>query len=167
MLKKKPRDLSRPGGDFVAPGNKTVFFYCKPFQSSQNLLPPFQAIPVRPKPSSFIPSHFSEAKTNFLHSKPFQSGQNQPPLYQAIPVWPILPINPSSNICLVAAGHRIFQLLLQKGQVSKKYRRLFRFSTLFWYENLRACLSNGFFSLRTGSVKVQPIRTLYVHTATK
>jgi hypothetical protein len=77
-------------------------------------LPPFQAIPVRPKqyqallfqtipvrpkptsyipsissqaktiPSSFIPSHSSQAETDFLNSKLFQSGQNRLLLFQAI-----------------------------------------------------------------------------------
>jgi hypothetical protein len=36
-------------------------------------LPLFQAIPGRPKRTSSILSHFSQAKTDFLHSKRFQS----------------------------------------------------------------------------------------------
>jgi hypothetical protein len=47
-------------------------------------LPPYQAIPVRPKPTSVILSPFSQAKTDFFHSKFFQSGQNRPPPFQAI-----------------------------------------------------------------------------------
>jgi hypothetical protein len=80
---------------------KTNFLHFKPFQSGQNRLSPFQAIPVgpkltfslpspsvKPKPTSFIPSFFSRGKTYFLHSKPFQSGQNLLPPFQAIPVRP-------------------------------------------------------------------------------
>jgi hypothetical protein len=69
----------------------------------QTQITPFQAIPVRPKPISsipsyssqaktdfFIPSHSSKAKTDFLHSKSFKSGQNRLPPFQAIPVGPKL-----------------------------------------------------------------------------
>jgi hypothetical protein len=40
----------------------------------KNQLPPFQAIPVKPKLTFSIPGHSSQVKTDFLHSKPFQSG---------------------------------------------------------------------------------------------
>jgi hypothetical protein len=42
--------------------------HSKPFQSGQNQLPPFQAIPVRPKLTSSMHS-------DFLYLKPFQSEQ--------------------------------------------------------------------------------------------
>jgi hypothetical protein len=60
------------------------------FQSSQNQLLTFQVIPVRPKPTSSILSHSSQAKIDFLHSKPFQAGQNGSPPFQAISVRPKL-----------------------------------------------------------------------------
>jgi hypothetical protein len=55
---------------------KIYFLPSQPFNSSQNQLPPFQAIPVRPKLTSSIPGYSRQAKTDFLHFKPFQSGQN-------------------------------------------------------------------------------------------
>jgi hypothetical protein len=45
-------------------------FHFKPFQSGQNRLPLLQAIPVRLKPTSSIPSHSGLAKTDFLLFKP-------------------------------------------------------------------------------------------------
>jgi hypothetical protein len=85
--------------------------HSRSFQSGQNQLPPFQAIPVRPKPTSSIPSHSSQAKTNFRHSMLFQSGQNQLSQFQAIPVRAILSITPLFSPCVVAAGHQTIQLL--------------------------------------------------------
>jgi hypothetical protein len=67
---------------------KTDFLHSKPFHSRQNRLPRFQAVTVRPKPISSIPSHSSLEKSIFLHSKPFQTGQNLLPPFQAIPVGP-------------------------------------------------------------------------------
>jgi hypothetical protein len=71
----------------------------KPFQSCQNQLHPFQAIPFRQKLTSPIPGHSRQAKTDFLHSsqssqaitdffysKLFQLGQNQFYPVKAIPV---------------------------------------------------------------------------------
>jgi hypothetical protein len=52
----------------------------------QNWLAPFQAIPVRWKPTFAISSHSSQAKTSFWHSKSLQSGQNQLPPFQAITI---------------------------------------------------------------------------------
>jgi hypothetical protein len=71
-----------------SPG-KTDFLYSTPFQSGQNRLPPFQAIPVEPKLTSSIPSYSNQATTDFLsfraipvrakidllNAKPFQSDQ--------------------------------------------------------------------------------------------
>jgi hypothetical protein len=67
---------------------KTDFFHSKPFQSGKNRLSPFQDISVwqkiisfipgysvRPRLTSSIPSHSSQAKTDFLNSKPFRSTQ--------------------------------------------------------------------------------------------
>jgi hypothetical protein len=42
--------------------------HSKLFQPGQNQLTLFQAIAVRPKPTSSVPSHSSQAKTNYLHS---------------------------------------------------------------------------------------------------
>jgi hypothetical protein len=47
-------------------------------------VPPFQAIPKGPKPTSFFPSHSSQAKNDFLYSKPFQWSQNRILTFQAI-----------------------------------------------------------------------------------
>jgi hypothetical protein len=41
-------------------------------QAVRKRVPPFQAIPKGPKPTSFFPSRSSHAKTNLLYSKPFQ-----------------------------------------------------------------------------------------------
>jgi hypothetical protein len=49
-----------------------LFFWLLPSQ-----LPPFQAIPLRPKPTSSISSYLSQVKTNFLRSKSFQLDQNR------------------------------------------------------------------------------------------
>jgi hypothetical protein len=43
-----------------------------PLQAGSKEVPPFQAIPKGPKPTSFFPSHSSHAKNDFLYSKPFQ-----------------------------------------------------------------------------------------------
>jgi hypothetical protein len=64
---------------------KRDFYHSKPGQSGQNRALPFQAIPVSPKPTSFIPSHS---------------------------IRPILSINPTSFPCFVAAGHRTIQFLV-------------------------------------------------------
>jgi hypothetical protein len=53
-----------------------------------------KATTVRPKPTSSIPSHSSQAQTDFLHSKSFKSGQNQLLPFQTIPVGP----KPTSSI---------------------------------------------------------------------
>jgi hypothetical protein len=50
--------------------------------------------PVKPKPISSIPSHFSQAKTDLLHPKPLQLSQNRLLSFQAIPVRP----KPNSTI---------------------------------------------------------------------
>jgi hypothetical protein len=57
------------------------FHQSKPLHSGYNQLPssihyskqlpPFQAILVRQKPTSFFPSHSSHTKKEFLYSKPF------------------------------------------------------------------------------------------------
>jgi hypothetical protein len=106
----KPLHSSPSEIGFLAPfqsGQNRLPYYYKPFQSGQNhRLPLFQAIPVRPKPTSSIPcipfqsgadrtvflnskifqsgrlkltsipSHHRQATIHFLNSKPFQSGHN-------------------------------------------------------------------------------------------
>jgi hypothetical protein len=56
--------------------DKIDFSHKKEFRSGQIWLPPFQAISLRPKPTSSIPSPFSQATTAFLKSKLFPSQTN-------------------------------------------------------------------------------------------
>jgi hypothetical protein len=56
-----------------------------PSQLGQNRFPPVQAIPVRTKLSSSIPSHSSQAESDFLHSKPFHSEQYCQSIFSSLP----------------------------------------------------------------------------------
>jgi hypothetical protein len=62
----------------------TDFRHVNPVVLGQNRLPTFQAIQVRPAPTSFIPSHFCPAKTDFRQAKLLQSGKNRLPPFPAI-----------------------------------------------------------------------------------
>jgi hypothetical protein len=73
IIKEEEEEEEEEEDNWYSSQAKTDSHRSKPFQSGLNRLPPFQAISVRPKPTSSIPMHSSQAKTDFL--RPIHSSQ--------------------------------------------------------------------------------------------